>query len=93
MLDLRAPSQDEKKKLLMKPIGRKDVSRTIGAGVGDEGDRKGLKGKRNRVMGGERKKKEGKQGEEKVKRKVKGEKKVVGERESKKAKREVAMDE
>jgi ATP-dependent RNA helicase DDX52/ROK1 len=50
MLDLKNPSQDEKKKLRMKPIARKDVSRTNGAGNGAKGDRK--KVERKRVMGG-----------------------------------------
>lgn len=50
MVDLKAPSQDEKKKLRMKPMARKDVSRTNGAGNGSKGDRK--KVERTRVMGG-----------------------------------------
>ncbi|GAA5961408.1 hypothetical protein JCM21900_004901 [Sporobolomyces salmonicolor] len=48
MLALPAPSQDAKKALKMKPIGRKDVSRTNGSS-GERGE-KGKK--RERVMGG-----------------------------------------
>ncbi|SCV74538.1 BQ2448_7567 [Microbotryum intermedium] len=51
MLDLKAPSQDDKKRLRLKPVGRKDISRTNGAGNKDARDRKGKK--RERVMGGE----------------------------------------
>lgn len=50
MVDLKPPTQDEKKKLRMKPIARKDISRTNGAGTGDKSDRKRVK--RERVMGG-----------------------------------------
>ncbi|ORY56786.1 P-loop containing nucleoside triphosphate hydrolase protein [Leucosporidium creatinivorum] len=50
MVDLKPPTQDEKKKLRMKPIARKDISRTNGAGNGDKADRKRVK--RDRVMGG-----------------------------------------
>lgn len=48
MLALPAPSQDAKKALKMRPIGRKDVSRTNGS-AGERGE-KGRK--RERVMGG-----------------------------------------
>jgi len=50
MLELKNPSQDEKKALRMKPILRKDISRTNGAGMGDASDRKRVK--RERVLGG-----------------------------------------
>lgn len=50
MVDLKPPSQDEKKKLRLKPIARKDISRTNGAGNGDKSDRK--KVERKRVMPG-----------------------------------------
>lgn len=50
LVDLKPPTQDEKKKLRMKPIARKDISRTNGAGTGDKSDRKRVK--RERVMGG-----------------------------------------
>lgn len=50
MVDLKPPSQDEKKRLRMKPIARKDISRTNGAGVGDKSDRKKIE--RKRLMGG-----------------------------------------
>lgn len=50
MLDMKNPTQDEKKALKMKPIARKDISRTNGAGMGDASDRKRVK--RERVLGG-----------------------------------------
>lgn len=50
MLELKNPSQKEKKKLKMRPVARKDVSRTSGSGDGAKGDRKRVK--RTRVMGG-----------------------------------------
>jgi ATP-dependent RNA helicase DDX52/ROK1 len=49
MLELKNPSQKEKKKLKMRPVARKDVSRTSGSGDGAKGDRKRVK--RTRVMG------------------------------------------
>ena len=53
MLALPNPSQDSKKALKMRPIGRKDISKTNGAGAADDvRDGKGMKGKRERVMGG-----------------------------------------
>ncbi|GAA5995601.1 hypothetical protein JCM11641_006990 [Rhodosporidiobolus odoratus] len=64
MLSLPAPSQDAKKALKMKPIGRKDISRTNGSsadaeekrrgrgGAGGGAGGKGGKGGRERVMGG-----------------------------------------
>ncbi|GAA6061522.1 hypothetical protein JCM10212_004512 [Sporobolomyces blumeae] len=53
MVALPAPTQDAKKALKMRPIGRKDISRTNGAGAADDvRDRKGKKVKRERVMGG-----------------------------------------
>ncbi|SCZ99632.1 BZ3500_MvSof-1268-A1-R1_Chr3-1g06171 [Microbotryum saponariae] len=51
MLDLKAPSQDDKKRLRLTPVGRKDISRTNGSGNKDARDRKGKK--RERIMGGE----------------------------------------
>ncbi|SGY86162.1 BQ5605_C009g05803 [Microbotryum silenes-dioicae] len=51
MLDLKAPSQDDKKRLRLKPVGRKDISRTNGSGNKDARDRK--RKKRQRIMGGE----------------------------------------
>lgn len=51
MLDLKNPSQDLKKKLNLKPLDRKDVRQTNGAGNGKKLDKKELP-KRKRVMGG-----------------------------------------
>lgn len=50
MVDMKNPTQDEKKALKMRPILRKDISRTNGAGMGDSSDRKRVK--RERVLGG-----------------------------------------
>ncbi|GAA5884203.1 hypothetical protein JCM6882_002178 [Rhodosporidiobolus microsporus] len=107
MLALPAPSQDAKKALRMKPIGRKDISRTNGSGaeaVERTRGKGGGKGGRERVMGGKGvfKRKEGdKEGAEKRGKKdgkkgekgEKGEKAEKGERPVKKAKREVSLDE
>ncbi|BGP52138.1 RNA-dependent ATPase rok1 [Rhodotorula kratochvilovae] len=100
MASLPNPSQDAKKALRMRPLGRKDIAKTLGSGAdgGDEGARKvkgEKRGKKVRVMGGKegvfkrRKEDEGKKGEKKGAAK-KGERE---ERPVKKAKREVALDE
>ncbi|KAI5479489.1 ATP-dependent rna helicase rok1 [Pseudohyphozyma bogoriensis] len=89
MLDLKNPTQDEKKKLRMKPIGRKDISKTSGAGGGNEADRKNLKGRRKRVMGGKMKQREEKGGKEEKKG---GEEKAQKAKKAKKSK-EVSMEE
>ncbi|KAL8291323.1 hypothetical protein RQP46_002301 [Phenoliferia psychrophenolica] len=86
MLDLKAPSQDDKKRLLLRPVARKDISRTNGAGSGNKGDRK--KVERNRVMGGMLKERE-----KEAKRKAEGGSKAGGAKSAKKAKREVPMEE
>ncbi|GAA6006785.1 hypothetical protein JCM11491_003180 [Sporobolomyces phaffii] len=52
MLALPNPTQDSKKSLKMKPIGRKDISRTNGAGAADDVKKSGRGVKRERVMGG-----------------------------------------
>ncbi|GAA5877321.1 hypothetical protein JCM8547_003833 [Rhodosporidiobolus lusitaniae] len=99
MLALPAPSQDAKKALKMKPIGRKDISRTNGSSA-DAVERKGGKGKggRKRVMGGKGgvfKKREGGKEEGKEEGKKEGGKKEGGTEEpkKKKQKREIALDE
>lgn len=86
MLALANPSQDSKKALKMRPIGRKDISKTNGAGAADDvRDGKGMKGKRERVMGGKGgvfKRREGEEvGDQKKKKneKKKGGKKVEGD--------------
>ncbi|BGP20700.1 hypothetical protein JCM10213_001053 [Rhodosporidiobolus nylandii] len=82
MLALPAPSQDAKKALKMKPIGRKDISRTNGSSAdaaprtGAKGGKKGGKGGRERVMGGKGafKRREGDSAEGEKKDAVKGKK-------------------
>ncbi|GAA5989286.1 hypothetical protein JCM5350_003430, partial [Sporobolomyces pararoseus] len=84
MLKLPNPTQDSKKALKMKPIGRKDISRTNGAGTaGDSRKPGGGKGggsshhKRERVMGGKGgvfKRREGDDGRDDKKNKNKGKK-------------------
>ncbi|KAJ8291576.1 ATP-dependent RNA helicase ROK1 [Rhodotorula toruloides] len=93
MLALPNPSQDAKKALKMRPLGRKDISKTLGSGnAGDEGGAKREKSKkRERIMGGKRGVfKKGKKGEEGKADKASESK---GERPAKRAKREVALDE
>ena len=85
MLELKAPSQDDKKRLLLRPVARKDISRTNGAGSGAKGDRQRVE--RTRVMGGKLKERE-KEVKAKEERMADGGKKGV-----KKARREVKMDE
>ncbi|GAA6056241.1 hypothetical protein JCM3770_002104 [Rhodotorula araucariae] len=106
MAALPNPSQDAKKALRMRPLGRKDIARTLGSSAPDVADDDGaprrVRGEKRshqkvRVMGG----KEGvfkrrKEDENDVaKRAKKGAKKTdgEGERPGKKAKREVALDE
>ncbi|GAA6033533.1 hypothetical protein JCM8097_001441 [Rhodosporidiobolus ruineniae] len=107
MLALKAPSQDAKKALKLKPIGRKDISRTNGSGAAGEdgeGGREKVRGKkRERVMGGKGAFKRRREGEEgKSKGKKEGGKKAGGKNEgegekadrpAKKSKREVSLDE
>lgn len=50
MLDLKAPSKSDRKKLRLTPISRKDISRTNGAGEGSKSDRRTHE--RKRIMGG-----------------------------------------
>lgn len=92
MLDLKNPSKDDKKRLLLRPISRKDVSKTNGAGSGAKSDRKRVE--KTRVLGGklkEREKTEG--GEEKGKGKGGKGKKGGDEKKAKKPRREITMDE
>lgn len=51
MLALKAPSQDARKKLNMKPLNRVDVRQTNGAGHSGKLGKKEV-GSRKRVMGG-----------------------------------------
>lgn len=93
MLALPNPSQDAKKALKMRPLGRKDISKTLGSGnAGEEGGpRKEKTKKRERIMGGKGGVfKKGKKGEDGTADKASESK---GERPAKKAKREVALDE
>ena len=89
MLALPNPSQDSKKALKMRPIGRKDISKTNGAGAADDvRDGKGMKGKRERVMGGKGgvfKRREGEEEGDKKKKKG-GKKDGKGESEKKEVK-------
>lgn len=81
MLSLKNPTQDSKKLLKMKPIGRKDISRTNGAGTADDKNReRGVK--RERVMGGKGGVFKRREGEEKGSGDKKGKKKEgkTGER-------------
>lgn len=50
MLDLKAPSKADRKKLRLAPISRKDISRTNGSGEGSKADRRTHE--RKRLMGG-----------------------------------------
>lgn len=50
MLDLKAPSKADRKKLKLAPISRKDISRTHGSGEGSKADRRTHE--RKRLMGG-----------------------------------------
>ncbi|GAA6011064.1 hypothetical protein JCM10207_005483 [Rhodosporidiobolus poonsookiae] len=106
MLALPAPSQDAKKALRMKPIGRKDISRTNGSSAEGEGKggKKGGKGKggaRERIMGGKGGVFKRRAGEDEGKKEKKGKKADGGKKEkeegdkppAKKAKREIALDE
>lgn len=61
LLALPAPSQDAKKALRLRPIGRKDISRTQGSGAAEEGGegasgerkvRREKRGVKVRVLGG-----------------------------------------
>lgn len=75
MLNLKPPTKDLKKKLKLKPLNRKDVRQTNGAGHDGKLGRKEL-GKRKRVIVGAG---VGGKGEEGEKRKrVKGAEKEVG---------------
>ena len=89
MLELKAPSQDDKKRLLLRPVARKDISRTNGAGSGAKGDRKRVE--RVRDMGGKLKERE-KEVVAKAKR-AEGGKSEGAKKSAKKARREVPMDE
>ncbi|KAK4051563.1 RNA-dependent ATPase rok1 [Microbotryomycetes sp. JL201] len=85
MLQLKNPSKKEKKKLQLKPIARKDVSKTSGAGSELEVDTK--RSKRKRVMGGG----SGADGKDKGKKNVdKADKRPV---KRSKADKQIAMDE
>lgn len=50
MLDMKNPSQREKKQLKMKPLNRKDVRQTNGAGNTKSSDTRAVQ--RKRLMGG-----------------------------------------
>ncbi|BGP28042.1 ATP-dependent RNA helicase rok1 [Rhodotorula toruloides] len=96
MLALPNPSQDAKKALKMRPLGRKDISKTLGSGnAGEEGGAKREKlKKRERIMGGKggvfKKGKKGEVGKAEKATEAKGER---PERPAKKARREVALEE
>ncbi|GJN94224.1 hypothetical protein Rhopal_007298-T1 [Rhodotorula paludigena] len=108
MLALPNPSQDAKKALKLRPIGRKDIARTSGSGVpehgeGEEGKKKGGKKggegkrrKRERVMGGKegvfKRRKEDEKGATASGKKGKKDQ-AEGDRPVKKAKREITLDE
>ncbi|KAK4056375.1 RNA-dependent ATPase rok1 [Microbotryomycetes sp. JL221] len=83
MLQLKNPTKKEKKKLQLKPIARKDVSKTSGAGSELEVDSK--RSKRKRIMGG------GDDG--KQKKKVKSDDKAQAPVKRSKADKQIAMDE
>lgn len=100
MLALPNPSQDSKKALKMKPIGRKDISRTNGAGTAGDNSQRKKGAKRERVMGGKGgvfKRREGEEqddGKKKGKKGSKTDKADDGERQAKKPRKgKVDLDE
>lgn len=101
MLALKNPTQDQKQKLKLRPLPRKDVSRSNGAGTKEESDRKlGRKKGMERVLGGtlsEKERARREKGEKEWREKKKSGKMGEGEKQKQKGKvgkgKEVTLDE